>query len=446
MGRSKLIVLLVVAFLVVVCGGGTDSPVEPTAVAGDFASGVPVRPTASGSSPTPIVGASSGVASPTPAPVPSPTSDSSVVASPAPVPTATHTPTPSQEDLVDLARRRFAYYWETDFSKTAVAYGEIISGGPPRDGIPPIYDPQFETVEQANEWMLELEPVIVVQIGDDVRAYSQILLVSHEIVDDVVGGKPIAVTWCPLCNTSLVFSREVDGKVLTFGVSGMLRQSNMIMWDHETESWWQQGTAEAIVGEMTGTKLDTVASQVVTWRDFKASFPDGKVLSKEGSIHGYNPYYGYDTSFPFLYFGPENARLPTMERVIGIALGTEARAYPYTELSKERVVQERLGERNVVLFYEPSALSTLGASQLTRARSVGTATVFVPRVADQDLTFEFRNGAFMDRETGSTWNILGEAIDGSLVGEKLPPLFHTQGLWFYWAAAFEGTSIYTSPA
>ena len=199
---------------------------------------------------------------------------------------------------------------------------------PRRDGIPPIYDPQFVSVERANEWMIDLEPVIPVQIGDDVRAYPQDSLMSHEVVDDVVGGRPIAVTWCPLCNTALVFHREVDGQILTFGISGLLRQSNLIMWDHETESWWQQGTAEAIVGEMAGTSLVTIPSQVVTWRDFKAAFPDGRVLEADTGSHGLNPYVGYDTSLPYLYYGgPElDSLLPVMERVVGIRAGGVVRA------------------------------------------------------------------------------------------------------------------------
>ena len=347
---------------------------------------------------------------------------------------------------MEQARRTYGIIWKTDFSNRTVSFDEIISGGPRRDGIPPIYDPQFVSVERANEWMIDLEPVIVVQIGDNVRAYPQDSLMSHEVVDDVVGGRPIAVTWCPLCNTALAFDREVDGRVFTFGVSGLLRQSNMIMWDHETESWWQQGTAEAIVGTMTGAKLDILPAQVVTWRDFKAAFPDGMVLAVDTETHGFNPYVGYDSGLPYLYYGgPElDSRLPVMERVVGIRAGGVVRAYPFTELAKDRVVQETVGGQRLVLFYEPRGLSNLDTFKLEEARSVGTASVFVSRVDEMELAFEFKDNGFEDRETGSRWNMLGQAISGPLGGEALPFFFNNQGLWFYLAASQENITIYRS--
>lgn len=366
------------------------------------------------------------------------------VAQPVPAaPDAAASPSPvSTSELVELARRRFPPYWATDFSQSSVPLGEIISGGPPRDGIPPIYDPEFETVQEADAWLKELEPVIAVQVGNDVRAYSQSLLMFHEVANDVVGGRPIAITWCPLCNTSVVFHRTVRGRVFTFGVSGLLRHSDLIMWDHETESWWQQGTGSAIVGEMTGTRLEMLPSQVVTWRDFKAAFPQAKVLSKGRSTHGFNPYDDYDTSFPFLFQGAVDPRLPTMERVVGVRLDGQVRAYPYRELTKNRVVQEKLGERSLVIFYEPSGLSPLDNAALERSRSVGTATVFVPQAAGRELSFKLVDGAFVDMETGSRWNILGQAEEGPLKGVALPSLFHTQAFWFFWAAVFGETTIY----
>ena len=433
-GRPKLAIALTltaVPFLVAACGDASDATPTPEPTPTPQATPDPVP------SPTPTAGTGSGgqVTLPTLKPEPSATTP----------PLATPTLTP-EEFEVELARRYFGVHWKTDFSKSTVSFEEIISGGPPRDGIPPIYDPQFVGVDRANEWMIDLEPVIVVQIGDDVRAYSQDSLVSHEVVDDVVGGRPIAVTWCPLCNTALAFDREVDGQVLTFGVSGLLRQSNMIMWDHETESWWQQGTGEAIVGTMTGAKLDILPAQVVTWRDFKAAFPDGRVLAVDTDTHGFNPYVGYDSGLPYLYYGgPEHdSRLPVMERVVGIRAGGVVRAYPFTELAKDQVTQETVGGQRLVLFYEPRGLSNLDTFKLEEARSVGTASVFVPQVDEMELTFEFKDNGFEDRETGSRWNMLGQAISGPLEGKALPPHFNNQGLWFYWAASQEDVTIYES--
>lgn len=185
--RSKFAVSLlvvVVPFLVVACGGGTDAPTGPTPVSEGPSDGNVVSSTPT-TEPT-SVGESPGDAA---LPTPTPTEESSVVASPAPI------STDEENEAVKFAKRRFPSYWETDFSKSNVPFLEIRGGGPIRDGIPPIYDPQFETVEEADQWLLELETMIVVQVGSDVRAYSQSLLMFREVVDDVVGGKPIAVTW-----------------------------------------------------------------------------------------------------------------------------------------------------------------------------------------------------------------------------------------------------------
>ncbi|MCZ6615087.1 MAG: DUF3179 domain-containing protein [Chloroflexi bacterium] len=431
-GRSKIVAALAlsaVPFLVVACGGGSD----PTPAPEPTATPTPVP------APTPTAGIESG------GQVTLPTLEPEPAATIPPLATQDALLTP-EEFEVELARRYFGSHWKTDFSKRTVSFDEIISGGPPRDGIPPIYDPVFVGIDRANEWMIDLEAVIVVQIGDDVRAYSQDSLVSHEVVDDVVGGRPIAVTWCPLCNTALAFDREVDGRVLTFGVSGLLRQSNMIMWDHETESWWQQGTGEAIVGSMAGMKLEFIPAQVVTWRDFKAAFPEGIVLAIDTASHGFNPYVRYDSGLPYLYSGATevDSRLPVMERVVGVSVGEDVRAYPFTELAKDRVVQETVGGQRLVLFYEPRGLSNLDSFKLEEARNVGTSSVFVPRVDDMELTFEFKDNGFEDRETGSRWNMLGQAISGPLEGKAMPSFFNNQALWFYMAATQENITIYKS--
>ena len=142
--------------------------------------------------------------------------------------------------------------WEPDFSKHSVPLSEFQSGGPPRDGIPPVDEPKPTSQADAEKWLAEREPVLAVEVGKDVRAYPIQILVWHEIVNDTLGGRPIAVTYCPLCNSSLVFDRRVGGRSLTFGTTGNLRRSDLVMWDRQTESWWQQLSADAVVGEQTG--------------------------------------------------------------------------------------------------------------------------------------------------------------------------------------------------
>ena len=238
----------------------------------------------------------------------------------------------------------------------------------------------------------------------------------------------------------MVFGRNISGETFTFGVSGLLRQSNLIMWDRETESWWQQGTAEAIVGQMTGAKLELLPVQIVSFRDFSSAFPQGSVLKGPGDTYNFNPYEGYDTSHKLA----ADPRLRATERVIGLGSGGTARAYPFTELAKARVVSETHIDEPIVIFYEPRTISTLDARKISESRSVGAASVLVPRLGGLELDFDYRDGAFVDTNTGSKWNMLGMATEGPLKGQRLLPRFHTESLWFYWAAINPETTIYES--
>ncbi|MDX1430352.1 MAG: DUF3179 domain-containing (seleno)protein, partial [Rhodothermales bacterium] len=142
--------------------------------------------------------------------------------------------------------------WKTDWDKRSVNLDEIISGGVPKDGIPPIDRPKFVSPSSASSWVGDREPVILLAIEGDARAYPLQIMTYHEIVNDEVGGEPVTVTFCPLCYSAIVFRRTLDGRVYDFGVSGMLRYSDLIMYDRQTESLWQQILGEAIVGELTG--------------------------------------------------------------------------------------------------------------------------------------------------------------------------------------------------
>ena len=202
----------------------------------------------------------------TPAPTPEPTSTPEPT--PTLVPTATAEPTSTPEPTpgassgqLDKPPASLTYGWKTDFTKHSVPYSEIMSGGPPRDGIPPIDSPKFETVADASEYLVDHEPMVVFEFNGEARAYPIGILMWHEIVNDEVGGLPITVTYCPLCNTAIVFDRRVGDRVLDFGTSGNLRNSDLVMWDRQTESWWQQITGEAIIGELTGAKLTFLPAQ-----------------------------------------------------------------------------------------------------------------------------------------------------------------------------------------
>lgn len=317
----------------------------------------------------------------------------------------------------------------------------MLSGGPPKDGIPAIDSPQFVSVAAAQEWLHANEPVVRVQVGDDARAYPLQILTWHELVNDTVGELPLVVSFCPLCNTAIIFEREVAGQLLDFGTTGRLRFSNLIMYDRQTETWWQQATGEAIAGELTGTRLRFYPGEIIAWADFQAAHPDGQVLSRETGFkraYGRNPYVGYDdiNSSPFLYQGaPIADPLPPLARVLTIELGDELVAYPYSNLAAVGVINDTVHAVPLVVFWQAGTASALDAGTLAEGRDVGAGTAFERTVAGQVLTFTANadGRGFSDVETGSQWNHLGQAVAGPLHGTQLTPVVAVNHFWFSWA-------------
>ncbi|HVH30644.1 MAG TPA: DUF3179 domain-containing protein, partial [bacterium] len=302
-----------------------------------------------------------------------------------------------------------------------------MSGGPSKDGIPAIDAPRFDAVAAADKWLTLREPVILFERAGEGRGYPLQILIWHEIANDTVAGLPIAVTFCPLCNTSIVFDRRLDGRALDFGTTGKLRFSDLVMYDRQTESWWQQATGEAIVGEMTGKRLVFLPSQIISWETFKLTYPKGAVLNREtghGRPYGRNPYVGYDDihSSPFLYHGPKDGRLPPMERVVTLSLNGEDVAYPFSVMEKVRVVSDTVGDRPIVVMFTKGVTSALDGGSVSDSRDIGGTGVFERTLYGKVLTFRTSGVRFIDAQTGSTWNILGVATAGPLAGKRLRPL------------------------
>lgn len=339
--------------------------------------------------------------------------------------------------------------WKTDFTRRTIAWEEVIAGGPPKDGIPAIDAPALESVAAAATWLSDRDPVIVFAEGDDVRAYPLAVLIWHEIVNDVVGGRPVAVTFCPLCNASIVFARTFQGQVLDFGTTGKLRNSDLIMYDRQTETWWQQFTGQGVVGQYAGAQLDFLYSQVISFADFAAEFPDGQVLARPGlnRSYGANPYTGYDRSpQPFLFSGVTDARLPATERIAGVVLPDRVKAYPFTLAAQAGVIHDAAGGVPLVILHKAGTASALDASAISAGRDVGSVAVFDRRLDGRTLTFVANSdGSFTDDQTGSTWNILGAAVAGELSGAQLTPLLAFDHFWFAWAAFHPATELYTAP-
>ena len=296
--------------------------------------------------------------------------------------------------------------WKTNFELSLVKFDEIFSGGVPRDGIPPIDDPKFTDFAEAVQFIAGREPVVALRVNGEARAYPLQILTFHEIVNDVIGGRPVAVTFCPLCNSSVVFDREVLGSVLRFGVSGNLRNSDLIMWDDVTETWWQQLTGEGLVGHLAGVTLTFLPSQLIAFDEFKAAFPDGQVLSRDTGFsrpYGRNPYGGYDTvddrpfqsqgrleERPFLFQGRLDTRLRATERVVALEINGEAVAYPFTELSEQRVVNDEVGGEKIVVLWTPNTVSALDKTSIADSGAVGSGVAYGRVVDGRELTLSFR--------------------------------------------------------
>lgn len=282
---------------------------------------------------------------------------------------------------------------ETDFSKTAVdGWDEIISGGPGKDGIPALSDPAFIPVAEETRIALR-EPVVTLEFGGATpRAYPIRYLTWHEIVNDTVGGIPVAVTFCPLCNSAMTFDRRVAGQVLSFGVTGKLRHSDMVMYDRETQSWWQQAVGKGIVGQMTGAELRHLPSWMESWQTFKSRNPDGLVMAepRHARDYGRNPYRGYDSlSKPFLYSGENPPHgIPPLERVLRVG----ERAWPLTRLAR----LGRLEEAGLVITWQAGQASALDSGRIAKGREVGNirARDAQGRDVPHDLMFAFAYHAF----------------------------------------------------
>lgn len=290
--------------------------------------------------------------------------------------------------------QRWRSEWrKTDFAITSVPnWSEILSGGPPKDGIPALSDPQFVRAS-GKKGIAGTEPVITVELsGADPRAYPIRYLMWHEIVNDRVAGKHIAVTYCPLCNSAIVFDRRTSRGVLTFGVTGKLRHSDMVMYDRETQSWWQQATGEAIVGRMTGKELRTLPAWMESWAEYQRRNPDGLVMAEPdfNRDYGRNPYRGYDSSDrPFLYSGelPPHGIHP-LERVVRVG----DKAWPMTRLSRESEVSEA----GVRISWFAGQSSALDSGRIGDGRDVGTIRVRDGSGRDvaHDVMFAFAFHAF----------------------------------------------------
>ena len=320
-----------------------------------------------------------------------------------------------------------------DEPKPIVPLDKIVSGGPPPDGIPSIDNPKFVSKEEADKFLQDGDQVVGVNINGDIRAYPLQILVWHEIVNDNVGGTPVAVTYCPLCFTNQVFNRTVDGQAVEFGTSGKLYNSNLVMYDRTSNSLWSQALGQSIVGKHAGLKLERVPFDVAFWKEWKQLYPDTKVLSRDtGSTrpYGADPYGNYYTNND-LFFPVSNKddRLDFKEIVVGLENSGKYKAYKLQQIEDTKVINDEINGKSITLFSIHPAM----------------VRVFDSIVDGQKLDFQYDENSteITDKQSGSEWNLEGIAIEGPMKGKHVSRLPFDEGFWFEWVAFHPETDVYT---
>ena len=237
-----------------------------------------------------------------------------------------------------------------DVSNSLIPVKDIVQGGPPRDGIPAIFHPHYVTVQEAT-FMRPDDIVLGLEFEGEVFAFARHILNWHELVNDNVKGNPFLVSYCPLCGSGMAFSSSVSNEHLTFGVSGLLYNNDLVFYDKQSESLWSQIERRAISGKYVGTELKQIHLHHTTWSNWSKLHPNTKVLSENQGIkrnYRHDPYSGYETSsrlfFKTLRETPNEFH--TKEKVLGIELGQLQKCYPYTELRKRGMkhFEDKIGD------------------------------------------------------------------------------------------------------
>lgn len=359
--------------------------------------------------------------------------------------------TPTDLRLAEMLRGQ---RWNTSFQIASVALTALQTSGLERYRAEPISRPRYLTVEEADAFLDPRDPAIALSVGSRARAYPLRYLVWHEVVNDVVGGKPLLVTYDPRTNAVQVFERRLLGAAISFSTVDALYRGGRVLWDTLTQSWWRQFTGEAIVGDYTGLRLQPRPSLLLSHQEFRKTFADGEVLGPESrperdewSTYGATNYPGYDRNSgpPQGFKGVSDSRLPPTARVLALKLNGQAAAFDFGHLAVQRVLNDEVGGQPVVALWSPGALSVLDTAQIADARDVGMAAAHSREADGRMLSFEFAEGAFRDRETGSVWSLSGRAISGPLAGAHLPPLVHSTPFWWAWAAHYPATRLVTNP-
>lgn len=317
----------------------------------------------------------------------------------------------------------------TNGEKHLVPLDKIKSGGPPKDGIPSIDNPKFVSASQA-QFVPDDELVIGLKLNGETKAYPLFIMVWHEIVNDKLGDTPVAITYCPLCFTNQVFERTLNGQEVEFGTSGKLYNSNLVMYDRLTDSYWSQALGLAIKGELTGTQLKRIPFDIMKWEDWKSLYPDSLVLTTDtGNLRAYgvDPYGDYYTDSR-IFFPVENYddRMHEKELILGFEADNMFKAYKQRDVETLKVINDEINGNPILLTSEFSS----------------NARAFDREVDGKVLEFTYSDGLVIDIQTNSEWNYEGHAISGTLKGTQLDREVFDPGFWFEWVAFHPSTSVY----
>src|SRR5918994_200314 len=327
--------------------------------------------------------------------------------------------------------------------KHTVPLAKIVSGGPPKDGIPSIDSPKFQSVREADKILEDSEFVLGLNINGDIRVYPLQILVWHEIVNDVVGGKPIAVTYCPLCFTNQVFNRTlIDGNIVEFGISGKLYNSNLVMYDRKSNSLWSQALGEGIVGDYSGIKLEKIPFDIAYWKEWKKLYPESKVLSRDtGSVrpYGADPYGNYYTNDLILFpLANDDKRLGLKEIVIGLEDENQYKAYKLQDIETNKVINDIIGDdkKIALVSLKPFMVRVFDRGIDDNVNDEGKKIIV-------DLFYNETNNTLIDGVTDSELNFDGKFINGQLQDKQLKRLAMDQGFWFEWTAFHPETEVFS---
>ncbi len=325
-----------------------------------------------------------------------------------------------------------------NFPDWLIPRNQVYDGGVGKDGIPALLDPGFGSQADAEYYMRPTDLVLGIKIGDEIRGYPHPILDWHEIINDKIGDDAFAVTYCPLTGTGIGWGRVLDGQETTFGVSGLIYNSNLIPYDRGSNSNWSQMRNDCVNGQFEGSPAEYFHLVEMEWTTWKEMYPDASVLSRytgHSRSYGEYPYGNYKTDNEYMLFPllPDDLRLERKERVLGVILDGEAKVYRFAAFNEQviDVVQDQFKGMNLVVVGSNAKNFMVAYNRLAPD---GVLLDFTPIQNGQD--------AIMEDQEGNQWNIFGEAVSGPRQGQSLNRPVNYMGYWLAWGAFYPGAEIH----